>query len=120
MTIVSYCEQGKWILLSSDIIDYELSQMSDGDKLKQVEEYRSISREQLSLSIDVENRARYFQQFGVKLYDSYHLAIAELGQADIVLTVDNRFLRNAKKIDDLKVAIDNPVFWLMEVMRNER
>jgi predicted nucleic acid-binding protein len=94
--------------------------MSDGDKSKQVEEYCSVSREHLSLSIEVEKRARYFQQFGVKLYDSYHLAIAELGRADIVLTVDNRFLRNAKKIDDLKINIENPVFWLMEVMRNEQ
>ena len=33
MAIVSYCEHVKWILLSSDIIDYELSQISDGDKL---------------------------------------------------------------------------------------
>jgi hypothetical protein len=50
---------------------------------------------------------------------SYHLATAEIGNADIMLTVDNRFLKNARKIDDLRVRIDNPVFWLMEVMRNE-
>jgi predicted nucleic acid-binding protein len=119
MTIVSLCERGEWVLLSSDIIDYELSQTPDGDKLRQIEDFYSVAGEHLSLSPETEKRARYFQRFGIKLYDSYHLAIAETGNADIILTVDNRFLRNADKINDLRVRLDNPVYWLMEVMRNE-
>jgi hypothetical protein len=87
MTIVSLCEQGEWILLSSDIIDYELSQTPDNDKLKKIEDFYSVASNHLSLSLEIEKRAKHFQRFGVKLYDSYHLATAEIGNADALPNV---------------------------------
>jgi predicted nucleic acid-binding protein len=68
---------------------------------------------------EAENRAAFFQQKGIKPFDSLHLALAETGGADIFLTTDDRLLRSASKIE-LKTKVANPVSWFMEVTNNER
>jgi hypothetical protein len=60
-----------------------------------------------------------FRLKGIKDMDSLHLAAAEHFGIDILLTTDDRFERNAKKIK-AKSRVVNPVTWLMEVLRNER
>jgi hypothetical protein len=44
---------------------------------------------------------------------------ADTDRVDVFLTTDDRLLRMAKKLN-LTIKIDNPVFWLMEVMNNEQ
>jgi len=118
LLIVSHCEREEWTLLSSSVIDYELSHMQNDDRLKKVQSLYIASGEWLSLSIDTEKRAKYFQNYGVKALDSYHLALAETQKADIFLTTDSRLLRATKRLE-LAVTVSNPLSWLMEVMWDE-
>ncbi|MBI4688293.1 MAG: hypothetical protein HY756_11045 [Nitrospirae bacterium] len=52
-----------------------------------------------------------------KSFDALHVACAEKGKANILLTTDDNFLNNASKHRNiLKVRVENPVVWLMEVI----
>ena len=119
LSIVSHCEREEWVLLSSSVIDYELSLMQDDDKFKKIQTLCTASKEWLALSADAESRAKYFQQYGIKALDSFHLALAETQKADVFLTTDVRLLQAARKLN-LAIKISNPLSWLMEVMWDER
>lgn len=118
MTILSYCEHRGWTLLSSSVIDYELSRTSDAHRVDQVENLLHVSLEYAIMTEDDEKRAGYFQQNGIKPMDSFHLAVAESSKADVLLTTDKQFLNAASRLGlDIKIA--NPVSWFMEVMDSE-
>lgn len=116
LTIISHCRRSHWVLFSSDVIDFELSKSRDINKLEKVQALYAVSKEHYSISPQIERRAKFFQQHGIKVLDSLHLALAEIYQADVLLTADDRFLRSASRID-LGIKISNPVSWLMEVTR---
>ncbi len=64
----------------------------------------------------IRDRAKYFETFGIKVFDSAHLACAE-NNADVLLTVDGSFLKKADAIKDLKIKTMNPLQWLEEVLK---
>jgi hypothetical protein len=51
--------------------------------------------------------------------DSLHLAVAEAGGVDVLLTTDDAFLKATQRIKTA-VATANPMDWLMEMIRNEQ
>ena len=118
LAIISHCEKGVWTLISSGIIDVELSKLRDAEKLEKIRAIYATAKERFSMSTEIEKRADFFRQHGIKAFDSLHLAIAEMQGADVILTTDDRFLKSASKLE-LKIKISNPVTWLMEVMENE-
>jgi len=117
LSIISHCEKGKWILVSSGAIDFELSKLPDIDRFEQIQTLYVVASSRITLTEQSEKRSAFFQQNGIKPLDSLHLALAETGEVDVFLTTDDRLLRTAKKLN-LKVKIDNPVSWLMEVINN--
>jgi len=119
LSIVSHCEKGEWTLLTSGIIDFELSRLTDVEKLERIRTLLSSASERVVLTEAAENRADFFQKNGITPFDSLHLALAESCGADVFLTTDDRLLKAAKR-NDAKVKTANPVSWLMEVMNNER
>ena len=56
------------------------------------------SEQSVGLSNQVEDRARQFAQAGISSLDAVHLASAEEGQADIMLTCDDTLLRRSDRI----------------------
>ncbi|MCL1852591.1 MAG: PIN domain-containing protein [Peptococcaceae bacterium] len=119
LSIISHCEKGEWTLISSGIIEFELSKLSNSERLEQVQTLYAAASERIKLTEPAEKRAAFFQQNGLKPFDSLHLAVAEAAGVDALLTTDDRFLRMANRID-VKTKITNPVTWLMEVMKNEK
>lgn len=119
LSIISRCEKGEWTLFASGVIEYELSNTTDEDRLEQVRSLYVSASERITLTNQMEKRAAYFQDNGVKTLDSLHLAAAELGNADVFLTTDDRLLRAAKRLE-IQVKTVNPLSWLMEVIKDER
>ena len=64
----------------------------------------------------IRGRAKYFETFGIKVFDAAHLACAE-NNADVLLTVDGGFLTKSGAIQDLRVKAMNPLQWLEEVLK---
>jgi predicted nucleic acid-binding protein len=69
------------------------------------------------LDEDIEKRAIEIENLTFKPFDALHIACAEKGKADILLTTDDDFLRKALQYKNtLKVRVENPVRWIMEVI----
>jgi predicted nucleic acid-binding protein len=114
-TVIDLIEKGTWELLSSDVLDYEISNTSDEKKRRNLLGINAMAVKTISLTNLIKDRANYFESFGVQAFDAMHLACAE-NNSDILLTVDDRFIKKANKINGLKVKIKNPLQWLEEVL----
>jgi predicted nucleic acid-binding protein len=60
-------------------------------------------------------RARQLEAAGYSGYDALHLACAEAGRVDVLLTTDDKFVKRAARGEGKPlVPVRNPVFWLEE------
>ena len=66
------------------------------------------------LTEGIKTRAIALKQYGLKSFDSLHLAAAESANVDVLLTVDDKFIKAANR-SDTTVKVINPVKWLLEV-----
>ncbi|WP_246140314.1 PIN domain-containing protein [Euhalothece natronophila] len=65
-------------------------------------------------------RSQELEKLGFGLYDSFHIACAEVAEADFLLTTDDRLLKRAISYKSrLNVVVDNPVTWLMKVFQQK-
>jgi predicted nucleic acid-binding protein len=106
-------KNNRWILVSSVIIDIELSKQKDLDKLRKVQSICNAAQERVSLTAEAEERAAFFRQNGMKPFDSFHLAVAEVNKADVFLTTDDRLIKSANRLN-LGIKVSNPLLWLVE------
>ena len=73
----------------------------------------------INIDEDVDFRSQQLENLGFGLYDSFHIACAEVAQADILLSTDDRLLKNSVRHQGLlKISLDNPVTWLMNTYLN--
>ena len=57
---------------------------------------------------------------GFKFYDALHIALAEAANVNVMLTTDDRLLRRALRYkDELRLTVENPVTWFMNVTQPE-
>ena len=118
LSIISYCDSGEWVLCSSSIIDYEVAQISDSEKHEKVIMLYSSASEHIEVTQDLTERAKQFQECGIKYFDSLHIALAESAKADVLLTTDDRLIKLSRKTN-ANIKVENPVKWLMEVISDE-
>ena len=118
--IIQNCENGKWILMNSDIIEFEVSQHSDSFKQEQVKSILKLANIYIQSTANIDVRAEKLMELSFKFHDALHLAFAEAGDADVFLTTDDRLLRKAKKYQSiLNVEVENPTIWLMNNLQSE-
>jgi len=113
--IFARCERGEWSLLNSPIVQYEIDRIQDFVKRGNVIVTLSLARTMIQVTAEIVVRAKTFERVGVKAFDALHLALAEQS-TDIFLTVDDKLLRRAKLISDLKITIDNPLHWMEKIV----
>ena len=119
LLILARCQSREWFLLGSEAIDAEIAQIPDADRRERVTLLASLAITQVIVSELFEERARELVQLGFKAYDTLHIACAEAGNADILLTTDDRLSRKAAKHSNvLQVRLQNPVLWMLEVTNN--
>ncbi len=118
--IILNCEDGKWILMNSDIIEFEVSQHSDLFKQEQVKSILNVAKIYIQLTENIDLRAEELMKLSFKFHDALHIAFAEAGDADVFLTTDDRLLRKAKKFQNLfSIEVENPTIWLMNILQTE-
>lgn len=120
LLILTRCQSHEWQLLSSEAVDYEISRISDEERREKVVLLSSLAESKVTVTESVERHAMELEGLGFRAYDALHLACAEEGGADVLLTTDDRFLRRAERHDSiLKARVENPVLWLLEVIKDE-
>ncbi|MEH2457028.1 PIN domain-containing protein [Nostoc sp.] len=118
--IIQNCEDGKWILMNSDIIEFEVSQHSNSFKQEKVNSILNVANIYIQSTENIDLRAEELIKLSFKFHDALHLAFAEAGEADIFLTTDDRLFRKGKQFQNiLKVEVGNPTIWLMNILQTE-
>jgi len=109
-----------WQLIMSEAIAAELEKMTNLEKLENIRDILQTASVFVTLDEDVDKRSQELEDLGFGLYDSFHIASAERGKADILLTTDDRLLKKANSYQDrLLVRLSNPVNWLMTIFQQE-
>lgn len=116
LLILVKCQSKEWQLLGSEVLDDEVSRIPDGARRQRVRHLAAVAESKVVLDDSIETRARDLEKLGFKAYDALHVACAEAKDADVLLTTDDRMLSKAKRHrDTLRVRVENPTLWLMEV-----
>jgi hypothetical protein len=79
--------------------------------------WEARSERSVDVSKTLQERARESAKSGLAALDAAHLAAAEIGGADIVLTCDDTMMRRAARLG-LALRVINPVAYLNEVTAN--
>jgi predicted nucleic acid-binding protein len=75
----------------------------------------ALATSAIEVSDQVLIRARQLEAAGYGGYDALHLACAEAGHVDVLLTTDDKFVKRAARGEGTPlVPVRNPVFWLEE------
>jgi predicted nucleic acid-binding protein len=118
LTILSHSQTENWLLLSSEVVDIEISKIPDNDRRHKVSILSAIPHSYIVIDDEIEKRALELEKLGFRSFDALHIACAEEGGADVLLTTDDDLLRKASQRSDvLKIKLENPVKWLMEVIK---
>jgi predicted nucleic acid-binding protein len=114
-TIITLVERQIWQLVSSPILKFEIAKLTDEPRKIELRLMESLASEVIEINSSMINRAKQFESFGVQAFDALHLACSE-NNADIFLTVDDKFIKKAQTINGLKITVRNPLVWLNEVL----
>jgi predicted nucleic acid-binding protein len=118
--ILTRCQRGEWQLVGSEAIDIELKGVSDDERKKQIQLWIASAKAKIPIAEQIETRGLELIEIGFKDFDAFHIACAEAGKADILLTTDDRMLRLAARHQKLlKVRVGNPCQWLIEVTNDK-
>lgn len=117
LSILNHCQTGEWKSIGSEVIDIEISKTPDDERRKKVSLLVSIASSSVIIDEQIEKRAEEIGHLKFRSFDALHIACAEKSQADIMLTTDDNLLRKAlQNMNFLKIRVENPVKWLMEVV----
>ena len=115
LAILRIVQERKWVLVSSEVVDLEISNMKNSTKRNKVFELSHLSQESVFITEAIIKRANNLQTFGVKALDSFHIAAAESSGVDVFLSTDDDLVKLANRLA-LSVRVANPLGWLGEVL----
>lgn len=98
----------EWV--GSDYLDFEISQDPDPERVRRVRSLAELARRRVEVSGAVTDRARSLERAGLRGLDALHVASAEAGEAELLITTDDRMLRRSRRAGlALAVRVVTPV-----------
>lgn len=120
LSIIELIEEGRFELITSSVVEFELKKTPDPERISFGSKVLSLHSERICLSDKMINHAKEFERRNIKPIDALHLAIADIEKIDYLCTCDNRFLRGAKKIENLNTKVVSPIEFIEEYERCSR
>lgn len=115
VTILKYVKSGKLKIIGSDIIEFEISKTPDPVRRSNVESFAAFIEKQISIDEQIIKRGKELQKAGFKGFDALHIACAEKGKAEVLLTTDDKLIKLASRNSSLlSIKVDNPLNWVQE------
>ncbi len=115
-TIVDCFFTGELYWVASEALAIEIANNPDLKKREVMRDSLNFAHETVLVGSAEESRGTELEVLGFKPYDALHIACAESGGADVLLTTDDRMLRLAKRYQShLRVRVENPHTWLQEI-----
>lgn len=110
--------QLRWI--SSTVLEIEVGNNPRVKQRNEVMAKLSLAHQTVQVGASETACAAHLQQLGFPSFDALHIACAESGGADVLLTTDDVFINRAKRLrQHLHVDVENPRAWL-QVVRGAR
>ena len=114
--ILSRISASEWQWLISSAVTAEVKQTPNVIRRKKMLLLLEQASETVKIAPEIAVRVMELETFGFKPFDALHLAVAEQGQADIFLTVDDRLQRLANRLGrKVQVTVRNPLAWIREL-----
>ena len=110
----------QWQWLTSTILMNEISKTPNKTLRAEMADLLDLADQNVTVGIAEIARGTQLESLGFKWLDALHIACAESGRADILLTTDDRMLKRAKGFRlQLRVRVENPYTWLEEISKHE-
>jgi predicted nucleic acid-binding protein len=104
-------KQVDWI--AGVVLETEIMRTPDRQRREDILALLRFADEHPRLSPQTILRAAALEQAGYGAFDGLHLAIAEDSGADVLLTTDDRFIRQGRRgVGNPAIPVMNPVNWL--------
>jgi len=117
LLILERCQNQTWRLLGSEAVDYEVSRIPDKERQRKVINLALVAKSKQTITDSAEARAKELKHLGFMTLDALHLACAEAGNAEVLLTTDDQMVSKVRQHRDvLRVRVENPILWLTEVV----
>lgn len=113
--ILENVRQGTIAWVISPVLTEEIQRSPQIERRRENGALLALATSAIEVSDQVLIRARQLEAAGYGGYDALHLACAEAGHADVLLTTDDKFVKRAVRGEGTPlVPVRNPVFWLEE------
>jgi len=106
--------EGSDTLVWSWVISFENDKHPKPDRRDEIAVWEARSERSIAVNADLEERTRQIARQGIPALDAAHLASAEAGEAEIMLTCDDVILGRDPRLG-LALRVLNPVAHLKEV-----
>lgn len=116
LAVLQRGQSGIYKIVGSDVLELEMERMHDVVKKQQVKDLYKVSDTHIHYTEEIKERAKEIRsQSKIKTFDSLHIASAESGKVDVMLTTDDKLEKMSGKLD-LKIKIMNPLKFAWEVI----
>jgi predicted nucleic acid-binding protein len=115
LVVLALCESGHLKLISSDALLLEINQIPDQIRKEDTLEILRLAEKTVELTPEVETLARNFKDYGIKTFDALYLAFASFSKIDYFCTCDDKFMRKAKRLENLNTNVVYPTELVMEL-----
>ena len=119
LAILKACENGKIQIFSSPVVRMEIDKYSNEDKREKVRALYSLASPDIPFTDEIKTRAEELRgKSSIRLMDSLHVATAEAGNVDAMLTTDDKLIKSCARLN-LGVKVVNPVTFLLEMAEGD-
>lgn len=113
LLIMERIDRGDWQQISSDIATREVNAIADVERRNRVRLQLPPPADTIALTQAIRDRGQILVARGLHPADALHVAAAETGGADVLLTCDDRLIRWGRRNRSIiETEIANPLSWL--------
>jgi hypothetical protein len=117
LTFLGLCESGAILLISSGALSFEISRIPDEVRRVYALEVMARSSVHIETTESVVERARVFQQAGIRPLDALHLSSAVEAETDFFCTCDDKLLKRARLVGTGHTKAVSPLELVEEIDR---
>jgi predicted nucleic acid-binding protein len=117
LAVLTRIVEGKDALLWSWVMSFENDKHPNPERRDEIAVWEAISERTVGLSNQLEERARQISGAGIFGLDAAHIASAEEGGAEVLLTCDDALARRSRRLA-LALRVLNPVAYFQQVKAN--
>jgi predicted nucleic acid-binding protein len=117
IALMELVENDELRMVSSVVLDFEINNTPDPERVEFGVNFTRLSKSNLKLTNEVINRAKVFENYGVKPIDALHLSLAVVNEIEYLCTCDDRFLRRANEIINIATKVILPTDLVKEILK---